>query len=83
LGKLRRQVKPLREATAPRIIPGVVHLNAKNAREPKTIHWRKEEDSGTNRNTMEAPTNLYEQTISILGPTGHVNLLLDVQVISS
>jgi hypothetical protein len=31
---------------------------------------------------MEAPTDLYELTISSLGPTG-VNLLLDVKVISS
>jgi hypothetical protein len=32
---------------------------------------------------MEVPTNLYESIISRLGPTGHVNLLLDVKVISS
>jgi hypothetical protein len=28
---------------------------------------------------MEAPTDLYEPTISSLGPTSHVNLLLDVK----
>jgi hypothetical protein len=32
---------------------------------------------------MEALTDLYELTISSLGPTGHVNHLLDVKVISS
>jgi hypothetical protein len=32
---------------------------------------------------MEAPTDLYELTISSLGLTSHVNLLLDVKVISS
>jgi hypothetical protein len=32
---------------------------------------------------MEAPTELDEPTFSSLGLTGHVNLLLDVKVISS
>jgi hypothetical protein len=32
---------------------------------------------------MEAPPDLYELTISSLGPTGHANLLIDVKVISS
>jgi hypothetical protein len=32
---------------------------------------------------MEAPIDLYELTISSLGPTGNVNLLLDVKEISS
>jgi hypothetical protein len=32
---------------------------------------------------MEAPTNLDESTFFSMGPTGHVNLLLDVKVISS
>jgi hypothetical protein len=32
---------------------------------------------------MEVPIDLYEPTISSMGPTGHVNLLLDVKVISS
>jgi hypothetical protein len=31
---------------------------------------------------MDALTDLYEPTFSSLGPTGHVNLLLDVKVIS-
>jgi hypothetical protein len=29
---------------------------------------------------MEAPTNLFELTLSSLGPTGHVNLLLNIKV---
>jgi hypothetical protein len=32
---------------------------------------------------MKAPTDFYESTISILGFTDHVNLLLNVKVISS
>jgi hypothetical protein len=32
---------------------------------------------------MEAQTDLYKLTISSLGPTSHVNLLLDVKVIRS
>jgi hypothetical protein len=32
---------------------------------------------------MEATIDLYELTISSLGPTGHVNLLLNVKVINS
>jgi hypothetical protein len=32
---------------------------------------------------VEAPTNLYGLTIKSMGSTGHVNLLLDVKVISS
>jgi hypothetical protein len=32
---------------------------------------------------MEAPTDLCEPTIRSLGPTGHVNLLLNVKEISS
>jgi hypothetical protein len=32
------------------------------------------------KKAMEAPTNLYEMTFSSLGPTSHVNLLLDVKV---
>jgi hypothetical protein len=32
---------------------------------------------------MEAPTDLYELTISCLGLTGHVNLLLNIKLISS
>jgi hypothetical protein len=31
---------------------------------------------------MEAPTDLDELTFSSLGPSGHVNLFLDVKVIS-
>jgi hypothetical protein len=32
---------------------------------------------------MEAPTDHDEPTFYSLGPTGHVNILLDVKVISS
>jgi hypothetical protein len=32
---------------------------------------------------MEAPTDLDELTFSSIGPTGHVNILLNVKVISS
>jgi hypothetical protein len=30
MGRLSRQVKPHREATSPIIVPGIVHLSAKN-----------------------------------------------------
>jgi hypothetical protein len=83
VGRLSCQVKPLQEATSPRIIPDVIHVSSKNAREQKKTPKRQEENSGTDENTMEAPIDLYEPTISSLGPTGHVNLLLDVKVISS
>jgi hypothetical protein len=43
---------------------------------------RHQEHYGTDENTMEAPTGLYEPTISSLSPTGHVNLFLDVKIIS-
>jgi hypothetical protein len=33
-------------------------------------------------NALVAPTDLYEPTISSLGHTGHVNLLLEVKIIS-
>jgi hypothetical protein len=32
---------------------------------------------------MEAATVLYEPTISSMGPTGNVNILLDIKVFSS
>jgi hypothetical protein len=32
---------------------------------------------------MDAPTDLYKLTISSLDPTGHVNLLMNVKIISS
>jgi hypothetical protein len=32
---------------------------------------------------MEASTDVYELTISSLGRTGHVNVLLNIKVISS
>jgi hypothetical protein len=83
LGRLSCEVKSLLEVTSQRIIPDIAHLSAKNAQEPKRISGRQEEDPGTDANAMEAPTNLYELTISSLGPTGHVNLLLDVKVNSS
>jgi hypothetical protein len=83
VGWLTHQVKSLCEATSPRIILDTIHLSAKNAREPKRTPERQEEDFETNENTMETPTDLYEPTISCLGPIGHVNLLLDVKVTSS
>jgi hypothetical protein len=43
---------------------------------------QRQEHSGIDENTKEAPTDLYEPTFSSLGPTGHVNLLLDVKIIS-
>jgi hypothetical protein len=76
-------MKPIREATSSRIITDIIHLNVKNVREPKRTSGRSEEDSGTDGNIMEVPTDLYEPTILSLGPTGHVNLLLDVKIISS
>jgi hypothetical protein len=79
VGRLSCQVKPLREATSPRTVLGIINLNAKNVWEPKRTPKRYEKDSRTNGNTMEAPTNLYEPAISSLGPTSHVNLLLDVK----
>jgi hypothetical protein len=45
------------------IILGIIHLSAKNARESKRTPRRLEEDSGTNWDAMEAPTDLYEPTI--------------------
>jgi hypothetical protein len=82
VGRLGSQIKLLCEATSPKIVPGVIHLSAKNALEPKRIP-RRQEDSGTDENAMEAPTDHSEPTISHLGPTSHVNLLLNVKVISS
>jgi hypothetical protein len=43
----------------------------------------RKEHPGGKKKALEAPTNLYEPTFSSLGPTGHVNLLLDIKVISS
>jgi hypothetical protein len=68
VGRHRCQVMPLREATSPRIISGTIHLNAKNAREPKRTPERREENSGIDGNAMEAPTDLYKLTISNLAP---------------
>jgi hypothetical protein len=35
------------------------------------------------KKVMEAPIDLYKPIVSSLGPTNHVDLLLDVKVISS
>jgi hypothetical protein len=43
----------------------------------------RKEHMGGKKKAMEAPTDLYELTFSSLGPTGYVNLFLDVKVISS
>jgi hypothetical protein len=42
-----------------------------------------EEHPGAQKNDMETLTDLNEPTYYSLGPTGHINLLLDVKVISS
>jgi hypothetical protein len=47
-----------------------------------TLGSRKEHP-GDKKKAMKAPTDLYEPTFLSLGPTGHVNLLLYVKVISS
>jgi hypothetical protein len=44
---------------------------------------RQKEHPGGKKKAIEAPTDLYELTFLSLGPTGHVNLLLDVKAISS
>jgi hypothetical protein len=49
---------------------------------PRTPESQKEHLGGKKK-AMEAPTDLYESTFSSLGPTGHVNVLLDIKVISS
>jgi hypothetical protein len=41
------------------------------------------EHLGGKEKAMEASTNLYDLTFSSLDPTDHVNLLLNVKVISS
>jgi hypothetical protein len=41
------------------------------------------EHPGAEKKAMEAPTDLYESSISSLGPTGHVNVLMDMKVIIS
>jgi hypothetical protein len=43
--------------------------------------WK--EHPGDKKKAMEAPIDHYELTFLSLGLTGHVNLLLDVKVISS
>jgi hypothetical protein len=81
--RLSHQVKQLHEATSLRIVLGIIHLNVKNVWELKRTLRRYEEDFGTNVNVMKAPTDFYESTILILGSTDHVNLLLNIKVISS
>jgi hypothetical protein len=82
VGRHGHQVKLLHEATSPRIILSIIHLSTKNAWEPKRTPRRQEEDFGTDENVMKAPTDLHKSTISCLGPTSYVNLLLNVKVIS-
>jgi hypothetical protein len=76
VGRLNRQVKEHREATSPRVIPGAIHPSAENIGSQK-------EHPGGKKKAMEALTNLYEPTFLRQGPTGHVNLLLDVKVLNS
>jgi hypothetical protein len=47
MGRISHQVKPHREVTSPKIVPGAVPLSAKNAREPKTTLGRQEEMHGS------------------------------------
>jgi hypothetical protein len=42
-----------------------------------------QEHPRTDENAMKVVTDIDELTFSSLGPTGHLNLLLDVKVISS
>jgi hypothetical protein len=65
VGRLSSQVKPRLTATSPRIILGIIHLSAKNTREPRRT-------PGAKKNDMEALTDLYKPTFSVWGPTGHV-----------
>jgi hypothetical protein len=70
MGRLSDQVK---------LVPHIT--DSKNLLEHHPPRWQ--EHPGTNENAMEALTNLYVLTFSSLGPTGHVNLLLNVKVASS
>jgi hypothetical protein len=45
------------------------------------LESRKEHSRGKKK-AMKSPMDPYELTFSSLGPIGHVNLLLDVKVIS-
>jgi hypothetical protein len=45
--------------------------------------WEPKKHLGGKKKAREAPTSLYEPTFSNLSPTGHVNLLMNVKVISS
>jgi hypothetical protein len=75
VGRHNHQVKRHHEATSRRIIP------APSTSAPRTPGCQKEHLGGKKK-AMEAPTDLYEPIFSSLGPAGHVNLLLDVKVIS-
>jgi hypothetical protein len=57
------------------------NTNSKNLLECRPPQCQ--EHSGAKKNSLEALSNLYELTFSSLGPTGHVNFLLNVKVISS
>jgi hypothetical protein len=48
---------------------------------PITLESRKEHPGGKKK-AMEAPTDLYKLAFSSLGSIDHVNLFLDVKVIS-
>jgi hypothetical protein len=69
VGRLNIQVRPTSQSNVSR-----------NLLEHHPSWWQ--EHPGTNENAMEALTDLNESTFSSLGPTGHVNLLLDVKIIS-
>jgi hypothetical protein len=70
MGRLSNQARPTPQS-----------MISWNLLEHHPPQWQ--EHPGTNENTMEAPTDLDEPTLSSMGPTGHINLLLDVKVINS
>jgi hypothetical protein len=76
MGRLSHQVKATPRSDLSKNRPGTVHLSA------GMLESRKEHPRGKKK-AREALTYLYELTFSSLGPTSYVNLLLDVNVISS
>jgi hypothetical protein len=66
---LSDQVKPMPHSTDSK--------NILKCRPPQ-----RQEHSRAKKNSSEALSNIYEPTLLSLGPTGHVNLLLNVKIIS-
>jgi hypothetical protein len=75
VGRLSSQVKQRREATSPRTIPGIIHLNVKNARELRKTPVSPEEHHGSSVHPVQ--TDLLN-----LGPHWPYNLLPNVKVTS-